>query len=64
MASDKPPLKQEESMGEGGSDAAAVEVDGASALAAQEDDAPVGASQYQSVQQAGRCRRSKGSPSP
>src|SRR6266446_2558931 len=31
----------EESMGEGGSDAAAVEVDDASALAAREDDAPV-----------------------
>ncbi len=31
----------EESMGEGGSDTAAVEVDDASALAAREDDAPV-----------------------
>src|SRR5437879_11809944 len=30
-----------ESMGEGGSDTAAVEVDDASALAAREDDAPV-----------------------
>src|SRR3984893_3989759 len=32
---------REQSMGEGGSDTAAVEVDDASALAAREDDAPV-----------------------